>query len=217
MFTTIINCLQWPQNLIAAIGIKDKNGEMKMWDMSDDQIDGLMYVLDQLTERERVIVYYRFLEEQTLKQIADTLGISVTRVQQLITKSIDVLRQPYYADYYMIGLQQYQIIKTKKKEEILKEKDFHKKMALLNNIPLDKVDITIRTRKGLKRANINNLGDIVRLLDSNPGTLIQLSEIGIKSVAEIIHLLEDYGLDCSNAKSLYGITNKDVSSNSQDQ
>jgi RNA polymerase sigma-B factor len=49
--------------------------------------------MNQLDERERLILHLRFFEGMTQTQIATRVGISQMHVSRLIRKSIDVLRQ----------------------------------------------------------------------------------------------------------------------------
>lgn len=199
MFTTVLNCLQWPQNLIAAIGIKEENGDIRIWDLNDDQMDGLIYVLDQLTEKERVAIYFKFLEEMTLKQISVSLEISVSRAQQLISKGVEKLGRSCYVDYYY-GLQANQKMKSEQKETVRNTDNSDVQIALLKEIPLESIDISERTRKSLLQAGIFSLGEVAELLNSDPGRLVKLRHIGKKSVNEILQIMEGYGLDYNEAR-----------------
>lgn len=92
--------LAWPENLFSEIGIREEFLDHGRWFLSEDQMDGLIYVLDQLTERERVILYYRYLEYMTIQQIKDILHISKTSIREIICRCIATMQRPIYLDFY---------------------------------------------------------------------------------------------------------------------
>ena len=49
--------------------------------------------LDKLPERERQILYLRFVHERTQSEIADEVGISQMHVSRLLNKTLESLRE----------------------------------------------------------------------------------------------------------------------------
>lgn len=196
--------LPWPQNILAAAWIEDKYGKT-ICELSDDQMDGLIYVLDKLTERERVSVYYRYQECMSYSRIAEISGVSVTRIQQIITKSINVLKDPENIDYIVFGLQKNEQYRKQEKEKIRNTENIENKISCLKKISIHKVGLSRRTRKVLEHANIATLGDIAEIIISDPINFIRIRDIGIKSVIDILSIMEEYGVDCREAKKAYNL------------
>jgi RNA polymerase sigma-B factor len=75
------------QDLAARLGAPDPNLEFL------EQQHALRPLLDNLPERERTILIFRFYGEMTQTQIAERLGISQMHVSRLLTKTLSHLRE----------------------------------------------------------------------------------------------------------------------------
>ncbi len=114
--------LPWPENLITEIGLEYTFPETKEYvSLNDDQMDGLAFAMEQLTDRERVVLLLRYKEHKTLDDTARYSNVTNVRIRQIIAKSIRKLRHesriPYYRDGYQATLEK----REKTREQILTE------------------------------------------------------------------------------------------------
>lgn len=200
----IASGLPWPENLFSEIGIREEFTDHGRWVFSEDQMDGLIYVLDQLKERERVMIYYRYLEYMTFQEIKDCLHISKTSIREIIRRCIITMQRPIYLDYYRNGLQETVKMRIQQRKLIQTTENIEEKILLLKEISIDKADFSKRMRKALgSRKDLRSLGDIVEMLEKEPGELITVRGVGEKAVREIVLKLEEYYVDCSKARECY--------------
>ena len=96
--------LKWPANLLVLIDdtFQDKDGNCR--EFTDDQMDGLIYVLDGLFEEDRVLIYNFFLGELTIDQNTEYSGMSVREVMQNVNRIIFQIRTPENIPLYRDGL-----------------------------------------------------------------------------------------------------------------
>jgi len=102
---------EWPYNFLLDLGTDADCGLVDK-KFTDDQMDGLIYVLDVLSERQRVAVYLRYLENMEYEEIADIYEVSVPEIKSMIKDALSVLRKPRYSKYYRLGLRSVSKLKT---------------------------------------------------------------------------------------------------------
>lgn len=59
-------------------------------------------ILSILTPHQREVIYYRFIEEMSLKEIAEIMDMNYQSVQNLIQRSISKLRKEHKNSYYIL-------------------------------------------------------------------------------------------------------------------
>ena len=83
-----MNGYEYPRNLLIDLGIDEADIIPNM------NTDGLGYALATLTERERKILFMRYAEGKTHKEIGESFGVTRERIRQVETKAIEKLRKP---------------------------------------------------------------------------------------------------------------------------
>ena len=58
-------------------------------------------------------------------------------------------------------------------------------------LPIEEMDLSVRSYNCLKRAGINNVEDLTK---KSRGDMLKVKNLGIKSIDEVIAKLESYGL-----------------------
>ena len=74
--------------------------------------------------------------------------------------------------------------------DILVSREEDKQVKLLE-LPIEEMDLSVRSYNCLKRAGINNVEDLTR---KSRGDMLKVKNLGIKSIDEVIAKLESYGL-----------------------
>ena len=65
------------------------------------------------------------------------------------------------------------------------------KQVKLMELPIEEMDLSVRSYNCLKRAGINNVEDLTK---KSRGDMLKVKNLGIKSIDEVIAKLESYGL-----------------------
>lgn len=114
----------YPENLIFAVlgteVVVDK-----------DISDGLRYILNTLSDRERAVLKYRYVDKYTYEEIGKFIGITRERVRQIENKAFRCLRHPSRSRYLKLGY-------TIASGEL--EKALHKKYEAVENNLKDRLD-----------------------------------------------------------------------------
>ena len=99
----------YPSNLLLTIneGPRHTVG-IPIDSITQDNIDGLLFALTTLSEREQEIIRLRFVERWTYAAIGQVFGISLERTRQLLVRAIRRLRDPDRLSYIRYGLQGYE-------------------------------------------------------------------------------------------------------------
>ena len=74
--------------------------------------------------------------------------------------------------------------------DILVSREEDKQVKLME-LPIEEMDLSVRSYNCLKRAGINNVEDLTR---KSRGDMLKVKNLGIKSIDEVIAKLESYGL-----------------------
>lgn len=136
-----------------------------------------------LTEKERIIFYKRFIQGRTLSSIGNDYGVTRERIRQISSKALGRFR---------INLKN--LIDEAKSAEILREKN--KKLSIyINNLAqseiskvefdytdIDALDLTVRGYNSLRRAGINTIAD----LEKNLHNIEKIRNLGKKTEKDIL-------------------------------
>ena len=74
--------------------------------------------------------------------------------------------------------------------DILVSREEDKQVKLLE-LPIEEMDLSVRSYNCLKRAGINTVEDLIK---KSRGDMLKVKNLGIKSIDEVIAKLESYGL-----------------------
>ncbi len=174
-------------------------------------INGIKTGLKTLTDREQLVLEYRYKDIQTLEQVGKLLGVTRERVRQIEAKALRKLRHPTrltkmkaytYEDMIRGNEERNELreqnkllekaIKLYAKEEITKDQleEMAKKVDV-NNVSIDELDLSVRSYNCLKRRGIDTLGE---LLEITYAELSQVRNLGAKSREEVMRKLQGLNL-----------------------
>lgn len=78
--------------------------------------------------------------------------------------------------------------------DILISKDDDKQVKVLE-MPIEEMDLSVRSYNCLKRANINTVEDLIK---KSKDDMLKVRNLGLKSIDEVVNKLESYGLSLRN-------------------
>lgn len=169
----------------------------------------LMYCLKRyLTEREYMVLFYHYYEEQTLKEIGSIFSVGPERIRQIEAKAFRKLKgrsgilikkglSQYIEDevnkrveHLIYRMKEY----TEEYEKVKKlygkdsTEDIRKTEFLLT--PVAHLDLSVRSTNCLCRAGVVTLGDLVKLRQED---LLLIRNLGRRSANEIISRVTELG------------------------
>ena len=74
--------------------------------------------------------------------------------------------------------------------QILVSREEDKQFKLLE-LPIEEMDLSVRSYNCLKRAGVNTIEDLIK---KSRNDMLKVKNLGIKSIDEVIQKLESYGL-----------------------
>lgn len=174
-------------------------------------IPGISAALATLTEREQGVIMHRFQRKLTLEQCGKEYGLTRERIRQIEAKAIRKLRHPTRTNMIKsVPLTELQAMHT----EYCKLKDDYEWLkkafesltaqkaepgviipmaehASRLEMPIEELDLSVRSYNCLKRSGKKTLRDIVEMTESE---LMDIRNLGSKSASEIRAKLTEYGL-----------------------
>lgn len=184
--------MPYPEGLFAALGL--------MPPFTDDQTEGLQYVIELLNTREREVLLLRYREHQTLADIAKTYGIAPERTRQILANAVRKLKKPdhkcYYTDGFVNTLARLEGEKEQHLKKLMKTVPEVEKGVLLKTSVYD-MGLSARVTNSLIRDGIYTLADFLSLMADNPKRLARIRGLGYAGRAELFKKLEDCGISFS--------------------
>jgi len=111
--------INYPENLAIELGFEEGK-------LNDDQLLGVNHIVCGLTSREKEIIYHRFVEHKTFKEVGKDMDLSDTRVRSILVKTIsNINKDKNLVEYIENGLH--------KQKRIIKRRAFIKKCAFWKN------------------------------------------------------------------------------------
>lgn len=141
-------------------------------------------------ERERRILGFRYKEGLTYEEIGKRECVTRERIRQINAKALRKLRHPDRLNYLKYGVS----------GVIARKTESARKAALASlpkpdipesDIPLEELDLSVRSYSCLKRAGINTLREIAEMTFDE---LCHVRNLGKKSLDEICAVLTGYGI-----------------------
>ena len=178
---------------------------------------GIAAAMATLTEREQGVLACRFQRKLTLEQTGKEYGITRERIRQIEAKALRKLRHPTRANLMKaVPLPELQAKHTEycnlKDEYEWLKKAFESltvqkaepgviipmaEHASRLEMPIEELDLSVRSFNCLKRRGVNTLRDIVGMTEYE---LAQVRNLGRKSYEEVIEKLKEYGLGLKGAE-----------------
>lgn len=155
--------LPYPLNLL--LDAYDK-AERELPKLDTDRQKGLDHILDELSDREREIIYLRYEKGVTLEDIGSRFGVTRERIRMLEQVALEKLGRKlhFVEDGYMIASGEVDRMAkeriTAALEKAVAVADTHKSVR---DIPLDKLDLNRRTANLLKRNGIWKTEELMEL------------------------------------------------------
>lgn len=211
--TNKVKDLEYPLNLIYAIFDDEADGIIENADTISDFNGSVEYVLHTLSERERTVLKYRFVDLMTYEEVGKLYNITRERIRQVEAKALRKLRHPSRAKYLKCGVSG--IIENIRTDYFNKFADLENKLIELINLntktasrivcgaeirrkhtptdlEIEDMDLSVRAYNCLKRTGIDNLQQLAKLSYDD---LARIRNLGRKCVGEIIERLKEYGYD----------------------
>lgn len=162
-------------------------------------IKGVAEVLEKLSEREQMIMWSRYAENKTLKEVAKEYNVTTERIRQIEAKALRKLGYPRNINCVMaISVKQHQYEIREKALQVEKElrqyygeemKKNGASLKVIAEIPIEELDLSVRPYNCLKRARINTVGQLQEMTKEK---LLNVRNLGRKATAEIQSKLKEY-------------------------
>lgn len=150
-------------------------------------IKGVAEVLEKLSEREQMIMWSRYAEKKTLREVALEFNVVAERIRQIEAKALRKLGHPRNRSCVMaISVKQHQDEISEYEEEMKKNGALPKVIA---EIPIEELDLSIRPYNCLRRAGISTIEQLQQVPEEK---LWRLRNLGRKSMEEIQSKLKEY-------------------------
>ena len=186
----------WPENLrIEVFGYMDAHP------MTDDQLKGLDYAIETLSDREKHCIFGYFKYGMSMKTIGIQQQVTVERIRQIICKALRKLRHPSRMNYILLGYEGAEARKMLTEKEISRvleeerrnafEAVKQKKDAL--DTKIEELDWSVRAYNCLKRSGIDTMKDLIKFVTEDGGSeedmlnkLYSIRNLGKHTAKEIL-------------------------------
>lgn len=154
---------------------KDVIGDKENDICPDDVEETMIWVLNQLDERQKEILMARYQGSKTLKECSNQFQLSLERIRQVLAKALRKLRNPSISIYVINGIE-----KTRK---------MGIDMFVNQYSEITPENLSVRAFNILKRNGLNEKQDVVKFIDGNINNLFELRGLGKKTASEIVEKL----------------------------
>lgn len=212
--------LEWPNNLIANIGVWHETKTELIDSLPEDFIGSLEYVLHSLPNQRNVeILRLHYQHQMTYEEIGSQMNLSRARIGQMIERVREEIRSPYWIKFLRYGIRgilEQQILHQKEicqqkieaavqealkadryAREVEEKVERRKALPLEERIRLSELNLDTRTQNSLRRGALETVGDLLRL---DYKRLEQIQGIGKVNRKIIIAEVERLGFDCEHLK-----------------
>lgn len=187
--------LPYPENLLTEIGLERifKTGVYSP--LTEDQMRGLEYAMQSLTEKERRAVKLRYENHLTFRQAAELCQITPEAVRQSAYYGVRKLRHPRHLAFYRNGyeVETEQRAKRVKRDPVASVFDGNNvAWDLAEKIGLNDLNLLPRVILPLYSADIKNLAQLLRAME-NPDELLKIKHFGPVRLREVKEKLRQFG------------------------
>lgn len=164
-----------------------------------------------LTEREASTMIQRVYFGMYLNDIGKVFSVTTERVRQIEAKAFRRLRHPVRKDFILFDIAKYN--QEKAAFELEKKSWEESKRLGINrsklHVPLDELELSLRSYNCLRRAGFDCLNDIITKAGSSKredveAVLLKVRNLGIKSTAEVLDII------FNTSTVIRGVANKSV-------
>lgn len=187
--------LPYPENLLTEIGLERifKTGVYSP--LTEDQMRGLEYAMQSLTEKERRAVKLRYENHLTFKQAAELCQITPEAVRQSAYYGVRKLRHPRQLAYYRNGYKVETGRRAKRVERDPVTSVFNgNKISwdLAERISIYDLNLLPRISLPLLGSGIENLAQLLHAME-NPDELLKIKHFGPVRLREVKEKLRQFG------------------------
>lgn len=179
--------------------------DLKLQNINRVYLAGVEKAIVDLLPREKEIIDLRYKERLTYQEIAKKQELTRERIRQILAKSLRKLmcRQN---EFIAISMKEHNnIIDELKKEHLRLQKEIYltalskrkdepmpDELIVINDMPIEELDLAVRAYNCLKRSRINTVGELIGLTETQ---LIRIRNLGRKSFDHIKQVLLSKGLE----------------------
>ncbi len=134
--------------------------------LSDDQVKGLEYVLGQLTEREQMVLEYRYVKGMSYSKIGGAFGLTGSRIQQIVNRALRKLRHSARSVYIREGFAAHEASILEHVRMAMEKKEGRLPVAgdKILDQDIEILQLSIRPYNCLKRHGIGTLHELLRMM-----------------------------------------------------
>lgn len=161
---------RYPANLLEALRPIDLPGlELDYENLTADQMQGVDYILSQLTERESIILDCYYKKGMSRKEIADHFYLTEKRVRQLTREALDKIRA---AEWFMYAVNGYEDNQKRLEEQCgTEENRFCAARGITDRThiyyqEIECLNLPVRPYHSMKRAGIRTVRDALLFICS---------------------------------------------------
>lgn len=183
--------LNYPQNLIPIITKPVEYPKLLNDSISEEEVVDIMK--EALTDREYLLIQYRYKTGKTLEECGKIYGITKERIRQIEKRAFRKIRFRVYRSqlkrYHEELLSEYETL-IRKISDVERELGFCKPEEVLtvDNLPIDSLDLSVRSHNALKREGVETIG---QLKDMSVHDIYMIRNVGKLSENEIITKLKE--------------------------
>lgn len=179
--------VDYPLNLLRDIPV----GQI----LSDDQMKGLEYVLGQLTEREQMVLEYRYVKGMSCSEIGGAFGLTGSRIQQIINRALRKLQQPARTAYIREGFAAHEASILAHVRMTMEKNEGRLPVAgdQILDQDIEILQLSIRPYNCLKRHGIGTLHELLRMM-LKEDWYKECRNLGRKGAKEIVVSLLKLGI-----------------------
>lgn len=196
----------YPRNLLYAV--RGWHEEEEPTDLTKDVLSGVQYAVSTLSEREQFVINCRYAEGMTLRAIGEQIGVKSERTRQIEVTALRKLRYRRNLLFMTMGLEGYISEQNRVEYERGYQIGFNDgyeqglldapksvvkegKSVAITSLPLEALNVSLRTRNALSRAGYKRIGDILKLYRRE---IIHIKNLGPKQREEVAAGLHYYGI-----------------------
>ena len=185
---------KWPDNLVYKLFYNDFDDiiDTSVFPVTDDQVDGIYYALDTISEREKNMMLRHFRDGMTYEEVGKEHGISRSRVQQIVSKGIRKSRNKARLMYVRLGLKG-NTERLDGLKELIKQfpnLDRDSQIKSASRISLHDVELPSRVRNTLLR----------QMILSEPETFCKIPRFDLERCEITFDMLKTLGIECEDER-----------------
>lgn len=163
--------------------------------LSDDQMKGLEYVLGQLTEREQMVLEYRYVKGMSYSEIGVAFELTGSRIQQIINRALRKLRHPARMAYILEGYDTHEASILEQVRRAMEKKEGRLPVAgdRILDQDIEILQLSIRPYNCLKRHGTDTIHELLRMMLKEDWHK-ECRNLGRKGAKEIVASLLKLGI-----------------------